>query len=200
MSFGFFAKLGVLNTALVVFAIVLADFFGTLGSLIGVGEQAGYLDERGQLPEAQKPLLVDSLPAVAGGAAGSSSATTSIESAAGVGVGGRTGLTAVVTGILFLLAMPFWPIVSMVPTQATAPAPRHGGAPSNGSTVRCPARRYLPSPDPLDPDTVDGTSLHRATPRRLADGPGGGYDGAVPGSAWRCRGRHALSRPRSEER
>jgi AGZA family xanthine/uracil permease-like MFS transporter len=122
VSFGFVAKLGILNTALVVFAIMLTDFFDTLGSLIGVGGQAGYLDERGQLPDAQKPLLVDSLAAMAGGAAGASSATTYIESAAGVGVGGRTGLTAVVTGLLFLLAMPLWPVVGMVPTQATAPA------------------------------------------------------------------------------
>jgi AGZA family xanthine/uracil permease-like MFS transporter len=101
---------------------MLSDFFDTLGTLVGVGGQAGYLDEKGDLPDAQKPLLVDSLAAVAGGLGGTSSATTYIESAAGVGVGGRTGLTAVVTGVLFLLAMPFWPIVGVVPAQATAPA------------------------------------------------------------------------------
>ena len=121
-SFGFVGKLGLLTAALVVFALLLADFFDTLGTLIGVGGRAGYLNERGELPEAQKPLLVDSLAAVAGGAAGSSSATTYIESAAGIGVGGRTGLTALVTGVLFLLAMPLWPLVGMVPQQATAPA------------------------------------------------------------------------------
>ena len=121
-SFGFFAKLGVLTAILIVFAIMLADFFDTLGTLVGVGGQAGYLNAKGELPDAQKPLLVDSLAAVAGGAAGSSSATTYIESAAGIGVGGRTGLTAVITGALFLLAMPFWPIVGVVPAQATAPA------------------------------------------------------------------------------
>ena len=121
-SFGFFGKLGLLTAVLVVFAIMLADFFDTLGTLIGVGGQAGYLDARGELPDAQKPLLVDSLAAVAGGAAGASSATTYIESAGGIGVGGRTGLTAVATGVLFLLAMPFWPLVGVVPQQATAPA------------------------------------------------------------------------------
>jgi adenine/guanine/hypoxanthine permease len=121
-SFGYVAKLGLVSAALAVFTIMLADFFDTLGTLVGVGAQAGYLDERGQLPDAQRPLLVDSLAAVAGGAAGTSSATSYIESAAGVGVGGRTGLTAVVTGVLFLLAMPLWPIVGIVPKEATAPA------------------------------------------------------------------------------
>jgi AGZA family xanthine/uracil permease-like MFS transporter len=122
VSFNYFSKLGILTAVLIVFAIMLSDFFDTLGTLVGVGGQAGYLDEKGDLPDAQKPLLVDSLAAVAGGLGGTSSATTYIESAAGVGVGGRTGLTAVVTGVLFLLAMPFWPIVGVVPAQATAPA------------------------------------------------------------------------------
>ncbi len=122
VSFGFFGKLGLLSAVLIVFAIMLADFFDTLGTLVGVGGQAGYLRANGELPDAQKPLLVDSLAAVAGGLGGTSSATTYIESAAGVGVGGRTGLTSVVTGVLFLLAMPLWPIVGVVPTQATAPA------------------------------------------------------------------------------
>lgn len=122
VSFGFVGKLGILSAVLIVFAIMLADFFDTLGTLVGVGGQAGYLRANGELPDAQKPLLVDSLAAVAGGLGGVSSATTYIESAAGVGVGGRTGLTAVVTGILFLLAMPFWPLVGAVPVQATAPA------------------------------------------------------------------------------
>ena len=121
-SFGFFAKLGVLTGILVVLSIMMADFFDTMGTLIGVGRQAGYLDEQGDLPQAQRALLVDSLAAVAGGAASASSATTYIESAAGVGVGGRSGLVSVVVGILFLLSMPFWPVVGIVPAQATAPA------------------------------------------------------------------------------
>jgi adenine/guanine/hypoxanthine permease len=121
-SFGFFSELGVLTAVLVILAIMMADFFDTMGTLIGVGSQAGYLDERGELPQAQRALLVDSLAAVAGGAASSSSATTYVESSAGVGIGGRTGLVSVVVGVLFLLSMPFWPLVDVVPDQATAPA------------------------------------------------------------------------------
>ena len=121
-SFGFFAKLGLLSASLAVFSFMLSDFFDTMGTLIGVGSEAGYLDERGDLPDAQKPLLIDSLGAVAGGAVGASSATTYIESAAGVSVGGRTGLVAVVTGVLFLLALPFVNLVNAVPPEATAPA------------------------------------------------------------------------------
>lgn len=122
LSFSFFSKLGVLTAVLVILSLFLSDFFDMVGTLIGVGGMAGYLDEKGEFPDVQKPLLVDSLAAVAGGVAGASSATTYIESAAGVGAGGRTGLTAVTTGVLFLLAMPLWPIVGVVPAQATAPA------------------------------------------------------------------------------
>jgi AGZA family xanthine/uracil permease-like MFS transporter len=121
-SFNFFSELGVWVAVLTVLAIMMADFFDTMGTLVGVGSQAGYLNERGELPDAQKPLLVDSLAAVAGGAASSSSATTYIESASGVANGGRSGLVAVVVGVLFLLATPFWPLVAIVPTSATAPA------------------------------------------------------------------------------
>lgn len=121
-SFSFFAEIGVLTAVLAILAIMMADFFDTMGTLIGVGSQAGYLNERGELPEAQRALLVDSLSAVAGGAASSSSATTYIESAAGVGVGGRSGLVSVVVGVLFLLSMPLWPLVDVVPANATAPA------------------------------------------------------------------------------
>ncbi len=93
-----------------------------MGTLVGVGKPAGYLDAEGRLPEIRKPLLVDSLAAVAGGAASTSSATTYIESASGVGVGGRTGWVAVVCGALFFPFMFFAPIIGMVPPQATAPA------------------------------------------------------------------------------
>ncbi len=121
-SFSFFSHMGIGVAILTILAIMMADFFDTMGTLVGVGSQAGYLNEKGELPDAQKPLLVDSLAAMAGGAASSSSATTYIESAAGVANGGRSGLVAVVVGILFLLAMPFAPLVGVVPTQATAPA------------------------------------------------------------------------------
>jgi AGZA family xanthine/uracil permease-like MFS transporter len=121
-SFGFIGELGILTAILVVFSLMLADFFDTMGTLIGVGSQAGYLDEDGNMPDAQKPLLIDSLAAVAGGLASSSSATSYIESSAGVGVGGRTGLVSITTGVLFLLALPFVHIVNAIPAVATAPA------------------------------------------------------------------------------
>ncbi len=122
VSFGFFAKLGLLTAVLAIVSFMLSDFFDTMGTLIGVGSEAGYLDKKGDLIDGQKPLLVDSLGAVAGGLASSSSATTFVESAAGVAVGGRTGLVAVVTGLLFLLALPFVAVVAAIPTVATAAA------------------------------------------------------------------------------
>jgi AGZA family xanthine/uracil permease-like MFS transporter len=104
------------------FALFLSDFFDTMGTLVGVGRQADYLDENGELPEIRKPLLVDSVAAVAGGAASTSSATTYIESGAGVGAGGRTGWVAVVCGLLFFPFIFFAPLIGMVPPQATAAA------------------------------------------------------------------------------
>ena len=122
VSFGFVGELGVLTALLVVFSLLLADFFDTMGTLVGVGGRAGYLDGHGRFPDADKPLLIDSLAAVAGGAASASTATTYIESAAGVQAGGRTGLVSVVTGALFLLALPFVNLVTAIPAVATAPA------------------------------------------------------------------------------
>jgi AGZA family xanthine/uracil permease-like MFS transporter len=121
-NFGSFAQIGVISTLIWVFSLFLSDFFDTMGTLIGVGKQAGYLNERGELPEIRKPLLVDSLAAVAGGAASASSATTYIESAAGIGVGGRTGWVSVVAGALFFPFLFLAPIIGIVPAQATAPA------------------------------------------------------------------------------
>ncbi|HWG57142.1 MAG TPA: NCS2 family permease [Gaiellaceae bacterium] len=121
-NFGAFTEVAFLAAIMFAFTLFLADFFDTMGTLVGVGKQAGYLDKNGELPEIKKPLLVDSLAAVAGGAASSSSATTYIESASGVGVGGRTGWVAVVTGALFLPFMFFAPIIGMVPPEATAAA------------------------------------------------------------------------------
>ncbi|MFN2468430.1 MAG: NCS2 family permease [Gaiellaceae bacterium] len=124
ISFDFFtaAKLGVIGALAWIFTLFLADFFDTMGTLVGVGKQAGYLDEQGRLPEIRKPLLVDSVAAMAGGAASASSATTYIESSAGVGVGGRTGWVSVVTGALFFPFLFLAPLIGMVPPQATAPA------------------------------------------------------------------------------
>jgi len=122
LDFGVVARLGVVATVLVTFSIMLSDFFDTMGTIIGVGGKGGFLDADGQLPRANRVLLVDSLAAVAGGVANSSSNTTYIESAAGVTEGGRSGLVAVVTGLLFLVAMWFSPLASVIPAQATAPA------------------------------------------------------------------------------
>jgi adenine/guanine/hypoxanthine permease len=122
LDFGVIARLGVVSTILVTFSIMLSDFFDTMGTIIGVGGKGGFLDASGRLPGANRVLLVDSLGAVVGGLASSSSNTTYIESAAGVTEGGRTGLVAVTTGVLFLIAMWFSPLASMIPAQATAPA------------------------------------------------------------------------------
>ena len=117
-----FTELAFISAIVWAFSLFLADFFDTMGTLVGVGKPAGYLDSKGRLPGIRKPLLVDSLAAVAGGAASTSSATTYIESASGVSVGGRTGWVAVVCGALFFPFMFFAPIIGMVPPQATAPA------------------------------------------------------------------------------
>jgi AGZA family xanthine/uracil permease-like MFS transporter len=122
ISFDSFATLGIVATLAWVFALFLADFFDTMGTLVGVGRQAGYLNKDGELPGIRKPLLVDSIAAMAGGAASASSATTYIESGAGVGVGGRTGWVSIVTGALFFPFMFFAPIIGMVPAQATGAA------------------------------------------------------------------------------
>jgi AGZA family xanthine/uracil permease-like MFS transporter len=119
VSFDSFATLGIVATLAWVFSLFLADFFDTMGTLVGVGRQAGYLTKDGELPQIRRPLLVDSVAAMAGGAASASSATTYIESGAGVGVGGRTGWVSVVTGVLFFPFMFFAPIIGMVPAQAT---------------------------------------------------------------------------------
>jgi AGZA family xanthine/uracil permease-like MFS transporter len=121
-SFDAFTTLPFLAAVAFAFSLFLADFFDTMGTLVGVGRQAGYLDAQGELPEIRKPLLVDSLAAAAGGAVSASSATTYIESASGVGVGGRTGWVSVVTGALFFPFMFIAPLIGMVPPQATAPA------------------------------------------------------------------------------
>jgi AGZA family xanthine/uracil permease-like MFS transporter len=119
---GSFAKVGIVAALLFVFTLMLSDFFDTMGTIVGVGAEGDLLDEDGTLPGADRVLLVDSVAAVAGGAASVSSNTTYIESAAGVGEGARTGLASVVTGLLFLVALFFTPLVSVVPYEAASPA------------------------------------------------------------------------------
>lgn len=119
VDFSFIAALGAVPAALAVFSIMLSDFFDTVGTVVAVGQEAKYLDEDGNFPRPGPVLLVDSLAAVAGGAAGASSATTYVESAAGAAAGGRTGLTSVVTGLLFALCLFISPLAGVVPPQAT---------------------------------------------------------------------------------
>jgi AGZA family xanthine/uracil permease-like MFS transporter len=119
---GSFDRIGVVAALLFVFTLMITDFFDTMGSVVGLGAEADLLEEDGTLPGVGKVLFVDSVAAIAGGAASSSSNTTYIESAAGIGEGARTGLANIVTGGLFLLAMFFTPLVSVVPFEAATPA------------------------------------------------------------------------------
>lgn len=116
--------LGALNPALFTFMLMffLSDMFSTLGTSLGLGAKAGMLDENGNLPVIGKIFLVDSAATVAGSLVGLSTVTSYIESLAGIEAGGRTGLTAITTAILFFLSMLFAPLFLMVPTAATAPA------------------------------------------------------------------------------
>ena len=119
---GGFGQIAAVAAVLLVFTLLLADFFDTMGTVVGVGGEAGLLDDGGNLPGVERVLLVDSIAAVAGGLASTSSNTTYVESAAGVGEGARTGLASVVTGVLFLVAMFFTPLVQVVPFEAATPA------------------------------------------------------------------------------
>lgn len=118
-SFGFVQALGAVAAALTVFSLMLSDFFDTVGTVVAVGQEAKYLDAEGNYPRPGTVLMVDSLAAVAGGAAGASSATTYIESAAGAAAGGRTGLASVVTALLFAACLFISPLAGVVPPQAT---------------------------------------------------------------------------------
>lgn len=117
-----FVRVGVIAGVLAVFTLLLADFFDTMGTAIALGNEGGFLDAEGQLPRMRPLLVVDGLAAAAGGAVSASSATTYIESASGIEEGGRTGLTSLVTGVLFLGALFVSPLAGVIPPEATAPA------------------------------------------------------------------------------
>jgi AGZA family xanthine/uracil permease-like MFS transporter len=121
VSFNFFKVMGTATALAAVLSVMLSDFFDTMGTVIGLGGEAGLLDKDGKLPGIKKVLLVDSVAAAAGGAASASSNTTYIESASGIAEGGRTGLTSVVVGLLFLASLFLSPIAGIIPVQATAP-------------------------------------------------------------------------------
>ncbi len=119
---GSFEAVGFVTAALFIFTLLLADFFDTMGTMTAIGAEAGLLDEDGVPPHTERILVVDSIAAAAGGAAGISSNTSYIESASGVAEGARTGLASVVTGVLFLLATIFAPLVEIIPNEAAVPA------------------------------------------------------------------------------
>ena len=112
----------VLDFIVVVFAFLFVDLFDTLGTLIGVATKANMLDEDGHLPKIKAALMADAVGTSVGAVLGTSTITTFVESASGVSVGGRSGLTAVVAGILFLLSTLFAPLFTAIPSFATAPA------------------------------------------------------------------------------
>ncbi|MGW5849252.1 NCS2 family permease [Streptomyces sp. NPDC055254] len=120
--FGGFGKVGMLTGILFVFTVLLSCFFDAMGTILGVGDEAKLIDEKGDFPGINKVLFVDGLAVASGGATSSSATTCFVESTAGVGEGARTGLANVVTGCLFAVALFFTPLATMVPSQAATPA------------------------------------------------------------------------------
>ncbi|WP_141779999.1 NCS2 family permease [Nocardioides albertanoniae] len=119
---GSFQSVGIVTAVLLVFTLMLADFFDTMGTMTAIGAEAGLLQKDGTPPRTRSILVVDSLAAAAGGVGGVSSNTSYVESASGVGEGARTGLSAVVTGVLFLLTTFLAPLVTVIPSEAAVPA------------------------------------------------------------------------------
>jgi AGZA family xanthine/uracil permease-like MFS transporter len=120
--FGGFEKVGLLTGVLFVFTVLLSCFFDAMGTILAVGDEAKLMDKDGNYPGINKVLVVDGLAVAAGGAASCSANTCFVESTAGVGEGARTGLSSVVTGALFSLALFLTPLATMVPSQAATPA------------------------------------------------------------------------------
>ena len=119
--FGAFVNLGVISASLLVFTLVLANFFDAMGTMTALGRQAGLTDEHAVLPDMKRALVVEGFGAVVGGATSASSNTVFVDSSAGIADGARTGLANVVTGVLFLAAMFFTPLYEIVPIEAAAP-------------------------------------------------------------------------------
>ncbi|MDY5785318.1 NCS2 family permease [Corynebacterium sp.] len=119
--FGAFIHAGVIASSLLVFTLVLANFFDAMGTMTALGRQGNLTDESGNLPGLKRALVVEGFGAVVGGAASASSNTVYVDSSAGIADGARTGLANVVTGVLFLLAMFFTPLYEIVPIEAAAP-------------------------------------------------------------------------------
>jgi adenine/guanine/hypoxanthine permease len=119
---GSFDRVPLVTAILLIFTLLLSDFFDTVGTVTAIGHESGLIDGEGNVPNNNKILFVDSLAAVAGGAGSISSNTSYIESAAGVGEGARTGLASVVTGVMFLLTTFLAPLVAVIPYEAATPA------------------------------------------------------------------------------
>ncbi len=117
-----FSSVGMFNFIVIVFSFLFVDLFDTLGTLIGVATKADMLDDEGRLPGIKPALMADAIGTTAGAVLGTSTVTTFVESASGVAAGGRTGLTALTTGVLFLASTLFAPIFTAIPSFATAPA------------------------------------------------------------------------------
>lgn len=117
-----FSQIFTLEMLVVLFTFLFVDMFDTVGTLVGVSDKAGMLDEQGRIPNAKQAFFADAIGTTAGAALGTSTVTVYIESASGVTEGGKTGMTALTTAVLFLLALFFAPIFIMVPAAATAPA------------------------------------------------------------------------------
>lgn len=113
---------GILNVVMAVIAFSLVDMFDTLGTVIGTAQQANMMDEKGEFPALKKTLMADAIATTAGSLMGSSTVTTYVESSTGISEGGRTGLTALVTALLFLASLILSPIIGLIPAAATAPA------------------------------------------------------------------------------
>ena len=120
--FGGFARAGFVTALVVLFTLVLSGFFDAMGTIVGLSEEAGTADAKGQVPGLARILTIDGLSAALGGVTSSSANTVFVESAAGIGEGARTGLANLVTGALFTIALFFTPLASVVPAQAAAPA------------------------------------------------------------------------------
>lgn len=117
-----FSNVDIFNFIVIIFSFLFVDIFDTLGTLIGVATKADMLDENGRLPKIRPALMADAIGTTCGAILGTSTTTTFVESSAGVAAGGKTGLTALVTGVLFLLSTLFAPIFTAIPSFATAPA------------------------------------------------------------------------------
>lgn len=116
------SSVGIFNFIVIVFSFLFVDLFDTLGTLIGVSAKADMLDSDGRLPRIKPALLADAVATTSGAVLGTSTTTTFVESSAGVAAGGRTGLTALTTAVLFLVSMLFAPVFTAIPSFATAPA------------------------------------------------------------------------------